>query len=279
MKVKLKRNQIIFFSIILLFCIFAIGEAVYVQFFSKDQILNIVTSNNPTDANVDYEELKNNFNSIFHNNIETNDYDINLVERKDANKELVYTSYEKDEKSDGKYEVKVNIPTININNQIIDKTNQEINNIFGNKVNSILSQEQIKTVYSVQYQSFINNDILSIIIQSTLKEGENAQRVIIKTYNYNLKTSKLMSFDDIIKEKNLNKEDISNVIIEEIKRENEQAKALKELGYSVFNRDLTGDMYEVENIDNFFIDKNGKIYIIYAYGNTNYTSEMDLVVL
>lgn len=279
MKVKLKRNQIIFFSIILLFCIFAIGEAVYVQFFSKDQILNIVTSNNPTDANVDYEELKNNFNSIFHNNIETNYYDINLVERKDANKELVYTSYEKDEKSDGKYEVKVNIPTININNQIIDKTNQEINNIFGNKVNSILSQEQIKTVYSVQYQSFINNDILSIIIQSTLKEGENAQRVIIKTYNYNLKTSKLMSFDDIIKEKNLNKEDISNVIIEEIKRENEQAKALKELGYSVFNRDLTGDMYEVENIDNFFIDKNGKIYIIYAYGNTNYTSEMDLVVL
>lgn len=279
MKVKLKRNQIIFFSIILLFCIFAIGEAVYVQFFSKDQILNIVTSNNPTDANVDYEELKNNFNSIFYNNIETNDYDINLVERKDANKELVYTSYEKDEKSDGKYEVKVNIPTININNQIIDKTNQEINNIFGNKVNSILSQEQIKTVYSVQYQSFINNDILSIIIQSTLKEGENAQRVIIKTYNYNLKTSKLMSFDDIIKEKNLNKEDISNVIIEEIKRENEQAKALKELGYSVFNRDLTGDMYEVENIDNFFIDKNGKIYIIYAYGNTNYTSEMDLVVL
>ena len=194
MKVKLKRNQIIFFSIILLFCIFAIGEAVYVQFFSKDQILNIVTSNNPTDANVDYEELKNNFNSIFHNNIETNYYDINLVERKDANKELVYTSYEKDEKSDGKYEVKVNIPTININNQIIDKTNQEINNIFGNKVNSILSQEQIKTVYSVQYQSFINNDILSIIIQSTLKEGENAQRVIIKTYNYNLKTSKLMSF-------------------------------------------------------------------------------------
>ena len=37
-------------------------------------------------------------------------------------------------------------------------------------------------------------------------------------------------------------------------------------------------MYKIENTDEFYIDNNNNLYLIYAYGNENLTSEMDLVV-
>ena len=38
------------------------------------------------------------------------------------------------------------------------------------------------------------------------------------------------------------------------------------------------DIYTVANSENFFLGENGKLYIIYAYGNQNFTSEMDIVL-
>ena len=39
------------------------------------------------------------------------------------------------------------------------------------------------------------------------------------------------------------------------------------------------DIYKIENTKNFFLGKNKTLYLIYAYGNKNYTSEMDIVVM
>lgn len=51
------------------------------------------------------------------------------------------------------------------------------------------------------------------------------------------------------------------------------------MGYSnIYTRDLNNDMYKIANSKTFFLGENGKLYIIYAYGNQNFTSEMDIVL-
>jgi len=59
-----------------------------------------------------------------------------------------------------------------------------------------------------------------------------------------------------------------------VKREEE---ILTQSGYSVYVRDLNSDVYKLENITNFFLDNDEKLYIIFAYGNQNFTSELDIV--
>ena len=50
------------------------------------------------------------------------------------------------------------------------------------------------------------------------------------------------------------------------------------MGYDVFSRDLNSKIYKIENIENYFI-YNNILYIIFAYGNEEITSEMDLIVI
>ena len=48
--------------------------------------------------------------------------------------------------------------------------------------------------------------------------------------------------------------------------------------YTVYNRNLSDSMYQISNISTFFLGKNEELYIIFAYGNQNFTSEMDVVL-
>ena len=99
------------------------------------------------------------------------------------------------------------------------------------------------------------------------KNGTNPQRRIIQTYNY-----------DIEKDKLLNKEEIEKTVQEEIKKVNNQMKNINNQGYNVYLRDEDSEIYKIENTSNFFLGKNNYLYLVYAYGNNNYTSEMDLVI-
>ena len=56
-----------------------------------------------------------------------------------------------------------------------------------------------------------------------------------------------------------------------------EEEILTQSGYSVYVRDLNSDVYKLENITNFFLDNDEKLYIIFAYGNQNFTSELDIV--
>ena len=53
---------------------------------------------------------------------------------------------------------------------------------------------------------------------------------------------------------------------------------LKELGYNVFIRDLSSEIYETVNTTNFILGTAGYLYLIYPYGNSNFTDAMDVVV-
>lgn len=52
---------------------------------------------------------------------------------------------------------------------------------------------------------------------------------------------------------------------------------LKELGLNIYDRDVSSDIYSLEKSTEFYVT-NDTLYIIYAYGNSNLTSEMDLII-
>ena len=126
--------------------------------------------------------------------------------------------------------------------------------------------------------AYVNTNILSLVIRSTLKEGNNPQRVIIQTYNYNLSTNEEMTLEEILEIKGLNKQNVESVISSQIKIANEEADRLKRLGYNVYTRDLTSSIYKIDNTDNYILGPNNKLYVIYPYGNANNTDEMDVIV-
>ena len=52
---------------------------------------------------------------------------------------------------------------------------------------------------------------------------------------------------------------------------------MQSTGYNVYERDLDSDIYDVTEVNNFIQGPNGELYIIYAYGNQAFTSEMDII--
>ena len=130
----------------------------------------------------------------------------------------------------------------------------------------------------MEYTANVEDDILSLIIRSNLKEGASAQRVIIQTYNYDLRNNKEISLSEILKIEQLNKQEIQDKINNTIQEEEKKVEDLRKLGYNIFNRDTTSDMYHIENSREFYYTADA-IYIIYAYGNDSYTSEMDLIII
>ena len=58
-----------------------------------------------------------------------------------------------------------------------------------------------------------------------------------------------------------------------IKKEN----TIIEQGYKVYRRNPESSIYILENATEFFV-KDGIVYIIYSYGNSSFTSEMDLII-
>ena len=58
----------------------------------------------------------------------------------------------------------------------------------------------------------------------------------------------------------------------------ESLEDLKELGYEIYNRDISRDIYKIENTTEFYLNKNA-LYIIYPYGNETNTSETDLIII
>lgn len=266
---KRRRN----FILLLILCIICVIITVIIQ---------IVEMSKPKDIRKTEDDKKEivEFNQLFNNKINSQNYKIEESYLEDEDKELVYTIYEKNEKVESKHDISINIPTINIEDNQIKDINKEIIDTFKAKADSIVkSKNEENVIYTVEYSSYVNSDILSIVIRSTLKEGKNAQRVIVKGYTYNISTKEIVKLDDIISLKELNTSKLKNSIESGIKASIEQNKPLIDLGYSVYERNLNDDIYKIENIDNFFYGPDGVLYIIFAYGNTRYTSELDIITI
>lgn len=279
-KNKLEKKQILFYTLIIIICIISIIIAFYVQFYARIDIGKMLGMakeeklGQKTPEQI--ETLETDFDKIFTNSI-TNEEEQGENKIKDSNKDLVYTQFEKKETKLNSYDVEVHIPKINIDNSIIDEYNKNIE-AFVNKTNEIIESENRNIIYTVEYVASIQEDILSLMIRSNLKEGASAQRVIIETYNYDLRNNKEISLEEVLGIKYLEKQEVQNKINNKIEIEQKKVEDLKELGYSIYSRDISSDEYKIENSKYFYLS-NDVLYIIYPYGNENFTSEMDLVII
>ena len=190
----------------------------------------------------------------------------------------MYTKYEKKETKLNSYDLEVHIPHINISGEVVEKYNQEIENIFVDMAKKVLQSENNNVIYTVEYVANIQDDILSVMIKSNLKEGSKAQKVIIQTYNYDLRNNKEITLAEVLKIEQLNENDVQNKIKADIQTEQKKAQDLKSLGYNIYSRDINSDIYSIEKSTEFYFTGN-ILYVIYAYGNQMATSEMDIVVL
>lgn len=278
---EIGKKQIIIYISIILICIISIVIAFYVQFYARIDIASLVGLKEKKEFGQKTEEeietLKSNFNTVFINNIE-NDNDENNGKKEQQDRKIVYTKYEKKESKINSYDIEVHIPYINIDNEVVKKYNQKIEEIFANKARNILGSENKNIIYNVEYVANIYDGILSVMVKSNLKEGSNAQRVIIQTYNYDLRNNKEINLEEVLKIKNIDKSELQNRIKNEIEIEQRKVEDLEKLGYNVYSRDSTNDMYKIEQSKEFYLT-NDTLYIVYAYGNENFTSEMDLIIL
>ena len=271
------------YILIALFCVFSIIAGVYAQFIEtapKNTNTPVSDAGN-TVVEKDRETIKMEFNNLFTNVLNANGFDATGIPKIVADKEIVYSAYDIQESKE-MYELNVNIPVININDNVANAFNKITQATFANKVNEIVNKEGAtqKTIYSVDYTAYVNGDVLSVAIKSTLKEGDSAQRVMVQTYNYNLTSGISLNLNDLVTKKVLNKDEVNTKIMQVVQEADNEAKAIEAMGYNTaFSRNLTDTMYTVDNSGTFFLGDNNKLYIIYAYGNQNFTSEMDIVVI
>lgn len=263
---------------IIIVCVLSIIAAVYDQVvISSGSKTNKDNTNNTQIEQKSQEDLKKEFNNIFDNSIKLNGYDTSTIKKFDNSKEIVYTAYDKEEIKEDKYDVDIHLPLVNIDTNAANSFNGITQHIFADKATQVINDSQVYTIYSIEYTGYINGDILSIIIKSTLKEGTSAQRVIVQTYNYNLKTEKEVTIYDAIAQREVDTNTVSKKVISEITNAIKEANRIQISGYETYTRDINSDIYQTDNITTFFIGNDGKLYIIFAYGNGHFTSEMDII--
>ncbi len=279
-KNAIKKRQLIIYVSIMLVCIICVIVAFYVQFYARIDIGRLVGIAKEKEFGEKTEEqaeiLENEFETIFTNSL-TNPDGQGENKKKDESRDLVYTEVQKKESKLNSYDVEVYIPKINIDSPVIDEYNKDID-AFIQKTNEVLESENKNIIYTVEYVANIQEDILSLMIRSNLKEGTSAQRVIVETYNYDLRNNKEISLEEVLDIEYVDKSLVQDKINEKIETEQRQVEDLKALGYNIYSRNTSSDEYKIENSKIFYLTDN-VLYIIYPYGNENYTSEMDLVVI
>lgn len=275
---KQKKLRILYITLISI-CIIALMIALAIQIanenspnYTKPSIVS--PSLTQENINADKEQFINMFQNKV-NYLANNKYKISRI---NENEQIVYTGYQKNEKKEGKYDIKVNIPYINIEDEDVKQFNNQIKEIFEEKTNNVLNSQN-NAIYTVDYCGYVSNNILSVVVRSTLKEGANAQRDIVQTYNYDLANHKKCTINEMLELKGLTKNQANKNIENEIKKSQERVEDLAQLGLDVFPRDYTSDIYSINNVTEYFLGENNLLYIIFAYGNKNHTSEMDIVIM
>lgn len=284
------KKRVILYVIISAICIIAIIAGVYYQIFgSKNKNTNIVANQVDTtvDENgvIDPEVLKEEFDSLFDNSFNSQDYETSSIQKITGLEEqdIIYAACNINEEKDEKYNVDINLPVFNVQGDVATEYNNTTQKIFADKATEVLTNSKEYTVYNVEYTSYLNDNILSVVIKSVLKEGDNPQRVIAQTYNYDIKTGKKLSLNDVLEQQGIDEKEVNKKIEKQVEEANKRANAISQAmlqtGQTVYKRDINNAMYVTDNVNYFFVGENGQIYIIYPYGNTNFTSEMDIIKL
>lgn len=278
-----KRNLL--YIAIIIICVISIIIGVYYQIFKPNKKQNTINNNTIDQDNVedkieDAETLKAEFNSLFNNSFDDQGYDITGITKIAGleSKDIIYAAYNVKDEKDGKYSVDINLPVFNVQGEVGEEFNRTTQTVFANKGSQILTNSTEYTIYNVEYVAYLNDNILSLVIKSTLKEGENPQRIIVQTYNYDIKTGQKVLLNDILNARQIDTTKVNSKIEKVIKEANKNAEAISTaLSQNIYKRDLNNAMYVTDNVNHFFVGLDGQIYIVYPYGNSNFTSEIDII--
>ena len=278
-KEKMNKKAITLYIVSIAICILAVIVVACSQYFGAEELdkMLVINTNKDIQKQVDEELLITGFDDLFTNQIDTYKSSVN-IKKIDDTKDIIYSYYEKQEKQDNNYDIDICIPFFNIENDTLKKYNESIQNDFVKKAENVLQSQNKNTIYTVQYIATVEDDILSLMIRSNLKDGSSAQRVIIQTYHFDLKENKVVTLEEVLNKKGIQVAKVEEKVKQQVGEEQKKVEDLKALGYNIFERDLNNDMYLVKNTEQFFM-KNGIIYLIYAYGNGALTSEMDLIII
>lgn len=282
----MKKRNILYIAIAAI-CVIAIIVGVYAQVFGdkpkQNTIKNEVINTGDDDTATDPEVLKQEFNSLFNNSFDDQGYDKTSIKKIAGYEEqdVIYAVYRIKEEKDEKYSVNINIPVFNVDGEVASEFNATTQSIFANKAGNVLSNSQSYTIYDVEYVGYLNENILSLVIKSTLKEGNNPQRIIVQTYNYDITTGKKLTLNEVLEAKGISEKEVNKKIERQVTEANKNAEALSEAlasaGQTVYKRDVNNAMYVTDNVNHFFVGLDGQIYIVYPYGNSNFTSEIDII--
>ena len=282
----MKKRNILYIAIAAI-CVIAIIVGVYAQVFGdkpkQNTIKNEVINTGDDDTATDPEVLKQEFNSLFNNSFDDQGYDKTSIKKLAGYEEqdVIYAVYRIKEEKDEKYSVNINIPVFNVDGEVASEFNATTQSIFANKAGNVLSNSQSYTIYDVEYVGYLNENVLSLVIKSTLKEGNNPQRIIVQTYNYDITTGKKLTLNEVLETKGISEKEVNKKIELQVTEANKNAEALSEAlasaGQTVYKRDVNNAMYVTDNVNHFFVGLDGQIYIVYPYGNSNFTSEMDII--
>ena len=201
------------------------------------------------------------------------------LEYSENENEAITLSYNMQKSEQGKYEVDVNVPLVNIETDTAQEINDDITNIFGRKLLEVVKESTAQTKYSVDYVAYTNNNIMSLIIKATLKEGNHAQRIIVKTYNYDLRENKIVTLAEYMEKNSIDKNIVQNQIINYIREKSQATDISLAQQYNLYVRDVRSEEYLIENIENYYIGQDGKLYIVFAYGNNNETETVDVIIV
>ena len=272
-----KIIRYVMYTVIIIICIISIGLGVYAQFFMEEDVGNAYENDIDAGGNIiTSQDVNQSFMDLFTNEFYSNYNDSNIT-KLDSSKDLVYTFYSDNQTVDGQYSMNVNIPLINIQSDVVTEFNSLTQSIFVDKINSVMSGTDVYTIYNLDYIAYVNENILSVAIKATIKEGDNPQRIIVQTYNYDLQNDKSVTVKEILEYRDIDENVVENRIRSVVQKASEDAEVMAESGYTVYQRNLDDEMYQIDNISNFIEGPNGELYIIFAYGNNNYTSEMDII--
>ena len=109
------------------------------------------------------------------------------------------------------------------------------------------------------------------------KTKENNQELIPQDFDLNKYNEKVLE-RDLIKYKETSVQEVQAIIDKDIRNAYNNAKIIAEQYGSLYERDLSSDIYKVEKATTFFLTQEGYVYVVYAYGNNDYTNEMDVII-
>ena len=285
----LGMNRMMFFVIVILICILTLSIGIYSTFFyrysKKDPFMIGVGIKNSQEED-EINNLRSSFNTIINgtntnvNNIEGTTTATNIKKLDESKPNLVFTVSDIT-KTEDNYNIIVKIPKINISSSTTDRINAEINRTFSERARYIMdASNETNYEYKVTYKAYLNGHVLSLLINETEHGGNEAQTTKIYTYNINLMNSSKVSATDVLTAKGYNLQEVQKEIDDEIKELNKKDEDVKK-NFSNTNvkiRDTGSSMYKIENTENFVVDNNGYVYILYAYGNTEKTTKTDILI-